>query len=92
MSEFTKLQKITLLLTFWTAPWGAAKGATWEHFVDDKMPFEEDSVLTIMSRIINDIDEKYVDWSALKDFFEVTVKVVAQVGEENVVPEPDLLD
>jgi hypothetical protein len=81
MSSLTKLQKITLLLTFYTAPWGAAKGATWEFFVDDKMPFEEESVLTIMSRIINGIDEKYVDWSALEDFFNITVKVVAEVSE-----------
>lgn len=86
----TKMQKITLLLAFWTAPWGAAKGATWEFFVDDKMPFEEESILLIFSRIINGVDEKYVDWSAMEGFFDITMAMIEEASD--VVSEPAVLD
>ena len=39
----TKLEQAKLLLDFYFAPWGAAKGAVWEDISGDK-PFDEDYV------------------------------------------------
>lgn len=77
----TKMQKITLLLAFYTSPWGAAKGATWEFFVDDKLSFTEESILAIIGRIINGIDEKVCDWTALDPFKQAMVAILGGTGE-----------
>lgn len=70
MSPLTKLEKIVLLLAFYTSPVGAAKHATWEFYTDDKLELSEDSVINIIRRIVNSTDEKAVDWSALDWFLE----------------------
>lgn len=76
-SSMTRMEKVVLLLTFWFSPWGAAKGATWEWLVDDKMEFAEDSILTIMGYIINGVDEKRIDWQALEVF---KIEVAEELG------------
>lgn len=79
----TKMEKIVLLLAFYTSPWGAAKAATWEFFGDDKLAFSEDMILSIIGRIINGIDEKSCDWTALDYFKEATIATVGDKGDNN---------
>lgn len=82
-TPMTKTEKIILLLAFYTSPWGAAKGASWEFFVDDKLPFTEDAVLAIIGRIVNGIDEKSCDWTALDYFKQMTVAAIGDKGDNN---------
>lgn len=83
MEPMNKMEKIVLLLAFYTSSWGAAKGATWEFFVDDKLPFTEDSILAIIGRIINGIDEKVCDWTALDPFKQAMVAILGDAGDND---------
>lgn len=82
MEPMTKLEKTVLLLAFYTSPWGAAKGAMWEFFVDDKLPFTEESILAVIGRIVNGTDEKSCDWTALDLFKEQAIAALGE-GENN---------
>lgn len=43
----TKLEQAKLLLDFYFAPWGAAKGEIWEDISNDH-PFTDDSIMRIL--------------------------------------------
>lgn len=61
----TKIEKIVLLLAFWTAPVSAAKNATWEMFAEDT-PASEDAVVDMISYVCDGVDD--VDYSLLLHF------------------------
>lgn len=67
-----RMQKIALLMAWYALPWGAAKGQSWEMFSRDKVSLTEEGVFTVISWIINGVDDKRVNWSVFEDFFNDT--------------------
>lgn len=47
----TKLEQVKLLLDFYFAPWGVAKGQIWED-ISGGQPFEDAGVLWLLEGII----------------------------------------
>lgn len=69
----TKMQKIVLLMTFWFSDHGAAKMQSWEFFTNDR-EYSEKALLDIIGFIVNGVDDKRVDWSALDWFVDAMNK------------------
>lgn len=63
----TKLEKIVLLMAFWTSPWGAAKAAMWEFFSHDR-PMTEEVLLEFIGYIVNGVDDSRMSWNDLESF------------------------
>jgi hypothetical protein len=62
------MQKLVLLMTFWFSDETKDKLTTWHTFTS--FPVTEDSLFVIIAYVINGIDNKIVNWSAMKDFVE----------------------
>jgi hypothetical protein len=58
-----RLKKAQVFTTFWSSPWGAAKGEMWEAFTHD-MAWSSYNAAEILRDIATGNDE-WLDWEAL---------------------------
>ena len=61
--------RIKLLIDFYYSPWGAAKGERWEWFVRDMLPFNHQSILTIIKDLMTgSLSVSNYKWEALDGY------------------------
>lgn len=59
----------------------------WQAFTQGRdIPPDDDTILTYFAWIINGIDEKYLDWSALSEFADQMATMFGAAIEEQFPP------
>lgn len=78
-----------MLLTWFTTPRPEEViRPEWAAFTKGRdIPPDDDTILTYFAWIINGIDEKYLDWSALADFAEQMASAFGAAIDEQFPPE-----
>lgn len=89
--NLTKLQKIVMLLTWYTTPRPEELvRPEWEAFTKGRLiPPEDETILTYFAWIINGIDEKFLNWAALADFADQMAHAFGVAIDEQFPENPE---